>query len=253
MIAQFLASVTDAEEATLAAEGGADIIDCKDPALGALGALPVATVAAVRRAVAASVPVSATIGDLPAEPGPVVAATLAMAQSGCDLVKIGFFPGGDPRATIAALGRLELKGTRLAGLLLADTDPDFSLISDMARAGFAGVMVDTAAKSRGSLTACLSPSALAEFVTQARALGLFAGFAGSLRLSDVADLLRLKPNVLGFRGALCAGAERTSRLCPARVRAVRAEIDRCAGPTRTGPNQNARALMLKQDAGYEQC
>ncbi len=239
MITQFLASVTDAAEAVLAVEGGADIIDCKDPARGALGALPVATVASVRLAVARSILVSATIGDLPAEPGPVVAATCAMAASGCDLVKIGFFPGGDPHATIAALGRLDLKGVRLAGLLLADHEPDFTLVDAMAKAGFAGVMVDTAGKSHGSLTTHLSLSALTELVTQAQVAGLFAGFAGSLRLSDVADLLRLKPNVLGFRGALCTGAERTSRLCPARVRAVRAEIDRCARCAQVEARQDA--------------
>ena len=35
----FLASVINADEADIALEGGADIIDCKDPASGALGAL----------------------------------------------------------------------------------------------------------------------------------------------------------------------------------------------------------------------
>ena len=37
---RLLASVQDAEEADIALLGGADIIDFKDPAHGALGALP---------------------------------------------------------------------------------------------------------------------------------------------------------------------------------------------------------------------
>ena len=40
----FLASVTNAAEAETALAGGADIIDCKDPSSGALGALDLAAV-----------------------------------------------------------------------------------------------------------------------------------------------------------------------------------------------------------------
>ena len=68
MTTAFLASVTTVAEAELAARCGADIIDCKDPAQGALGALPVRTVTAIRRGVPPSLPVSATIGDLASDP-----------------------------------------------------------------------------------------------------------------------------------------------------------------------------------------
>ena len=40
-------SVRDADEADLAARAGADLVDAKDPARGALGALPAATVRAI--------------------------------------------------------------------------------------------------------------------------------------------------------------------------------------------------------------
>lgn len=224
----FLASVMSVEEAAKAQSGGADIIDCKDAARGALGALPVSVVAAIRRSLPAGIPVSATIGDIPSEPGPVVAAVMAMARSGADDIKIGFFPGGNARATIAALGACDPNQARLVGLLLADRDPDFSLLADMARAGFRGVMVDTAGKAGTTLRDHMSEAKLAEFVKQARAFGLFCGFAGSLGLSDIATLMRLKPNVLGFRGALCAGADRTGRLSLQAVRAVTTEIERNA-------------------------
>jgi len=46
--ARMLASVTDEREAELVAALGADIVDAKDPAAGALGALPHATVSAIR-------------------------------------------------------------------------------------------------------------------------------------------------------------------------------------------------------------
>ncbi|MEQ1696362.1 MAG: (5-formylfuran-3-yl)methyl phosphate synthase [Hyphomicrobiaceae bacterium] len=232
---QFLASVTTVEEAQLAASCGADIVDCKDPSRGALGALSLKTVAAIRDALPSSVILSATIGDLAAEPGPVTQATLAMGQSGTDIVKIGFFPGGDARATIASLARDDLKHISLVGLLLADRDPDFTLIHDMADAGFAGVMLDTEGKASGGLRNHLTEPALSQFIALARNRGLFAGFAGSLALSDIAPLMRLKPNVLGFRGALCAGKIRTGSLSPEAIRAVAAEMARHRGHETTTP------------------
>jgi len=230
----FLASVTSASEAVLAHTHGADIIDAKDPSRGALGALPVATVAAIRAALPRHVPASATIGDLPADPGQLVAAARAMAESGCDMIKIGFFPGGDARGAIAALGQLEIPNVRLVGLLLADQAPDFSLVPVMARAGFAGVMLDTAGKGSGSLLDHVSMATLDIFIEQAHAANLFAGLAGSLRLSHVASLMRLKPHVLGFRGALCEAGNRTGCLSGDLVAQVRAAFESDKAPVSAG-------------------
>ena len=101
---RLLASVTNESEASLVAACGSDIIDCKDPAAGALGALPLATVARIVGAVGAHCPISATIGDLPADPESVAEAAGRMAETGVDFIKIGFFPGGDVRTAIARLG-----------------------------------------------------------------------------------------------------------------------------------------------------
>jgi (5-formylfuran-3-yl)methyl phosphate synthase len=221
---RFLASVTNESEAKLAATCGADVIDCKNPSEGALGALPVEVVRAVRRDVPAHIPVSATIGDIPAEPEPVLAAVRAMAATGVDYVKIGFFAGGDARATIERLGEAELVNVRLVGVLLADRDPDLFLVDDMQRAGFLGVMLDTAGKDGRTLRDHMSGSELRRFVQKAQSAGLLAGLAGSLRVADISDLCHLAPDILGFRGALCAARHREGALDATAVRAVRHAI-----------------------------
>jgi len=221
----FLASVTSAEEASLALAGGADLIDCKDPSAGALGALPHATVREVAALVAGRAPVSATVGDLPPEPGVLVEAASAMAATGVDIVKIGFFGSDDARPAIAALGRMKRAGTHLVAVMMADQAPDFGLIAHLAANGFAGVMLDTANKSAGRLTTVMPPSELATFVLMTRKLGLMSGLAGSLSAEDIAPLANLGPDVLGFRGALCETG-RVSKLDPARVGAIGLEIDR---------------------------
>src|SRR5260221_675769 len=54
--------------------------------------------------------------------------------------------------------------------------------------------------------------------------GQCAGLAGSLETPDIPRLLMLPPDYLGFRGALCAGRDRSARLDPAAVGVVRGLI-----------------------------
>ncbi len=206
----FLASVRNAGEAMTALAGGADILDCKDPSLGALGAvsLPV-----VREIVAAAglgvtspgVTVSATVGDLPNDPHRVAKAAEEVAAAGVHIVKWGLFDQDGAIQVINALQGADIGSSQFVAVLMADRNPDLALLAPLAAAGFAGVMLDTADKSRGSLTQILSAQEIVAFVTQARKHGLISGLAGSLRVADIEPLLSYGPDVLGFRGALCTG------------------------------------------------
>lgn len=216
---RLLASVRAPEEARRAVDGGADIIDLKEPAQGALGRLSDATIAAILGAVAGRRPTSATIGDLPLAPAPVLAAVRAMAATGVDIVKLGMF-AGDAAATVAALGGAARDGIRLVAVLFADRAPDLSLVSRCADAAFYGVMLDTADKAGGPLTRHLAEPTLARFIADAHRHRLLAGLAGSLSASDVPRLLPLKPDYLGFRSALTTGG-RDAPLDPAAVARLR--------------------------------
>jgi uncharacterized protein (UPF0264 family) len=220
----FLASVTSAAEAEIAVDGGADIIDCKDPAAGALGALSMHTVREIIARVDGRRPVSATIGDLPCEPDALVSAAASMATTGVDIVKIGFFGNDDPRPAMMALGAALRRSSKLVAVLMADANPDFGVISALDDAGFWGVMLDTAEKSAGRLTTVLSPDKLRAFVLQARTKNLFVGLAGSLMEADIPVLASYGPDMLGFRGALCSTG-RTSAIEADRVAAVRRALD----------------------------
>lgn len=220
----FLASVMNAGEAEVALAGGADIIDCKNPASGALGALSTDTVHKIVQRIGRRLPVSATVGDLPAHPEILTKAAAKMAATGVDIIKIGFFGDSDPRRGIEALGAARAAPIRLVAVLMADRDPDLTLLAELAAAGFEGAMLDTADKSSGGLTSALPFNRLADFVQAARGHGLLAGLAGSLKESDIAVLVDLDPDVMGFRGALC-GAGRESALEPDRVASVRQKLD----------------------------
>jgi len=216
-----LASVTSLTEARIVLASSVDIIDLKAPAKGALGALPLEVVREIVAGMDGACPLSATIGDQPLLPEPVLASVRQMAATGVDFVKIGFFAGGDMQATLDALAPVASGGLRLIAVLFGDSLPKIAWLDAIARAGFRGVMLDTQDKQRGSLLDSCPIDFLTDFVSAARARGLLCGLAGSLRKTDIPSLLPLAPDYLGFRGALCAGSRRTDRLDEDAVREIR--------------------------------
>ncbi|GLK69152.1 (5-formylfuran-3-yl)methyl phosphate synthase [Hansschlegelia plantiphila] len=223
----FLASVASLDEMEAARLGGADIVDLKEPARGALGAWSHDD---LRRAVAAWTAwrgprplLSATIGDQPMTPGIVREAAEAVASTGVPIVKLGVFADGDPLACFAALEPLAAR-RRLIAVFFGDLAPDLALLEHVAAAGFHGAMLDTADKAAGGLRRHLGQPELSAFVNRARTLGLLTGLAGSLTIEDIAPLASLGPDYLGFRGALCVGG-RTGRVDPAAIRNVRATLE----------------------------
>ncbi|MGO8916339.1 MAG: (5-formylfuran-3-yl)methyl phosphate synthase [Stellaceae bacterium] len=249
---RLLASVRSPAEAQAAIAGGADIIDLKEPAAGALGRLPDGMLRATLAAVAGRRPTSATIGDLPLAPAPILAAVRAMAETGVDIVKLGIF-AGDAAATLAALGAATRDGIRLVAVCFADRQPDFDLIARCADAGFHGVMLDTAEKRGGPLTRHLRPAELRRFIALARARGLLAGLAGSLAAADVPALLPLAPDFLGFRSALTIGG-RDAPLDAAALARLRLLIDGAAASSATaaaGAQAAARAAVSASAAGIK--
>lgn len=225
-----LASVASVEEAALALEGGADLIDLKDPAAGALGALPMATIRAAVRLVSGRRRLSATVGDRVTDPAALAGAVARTAAAGVDFVKVGFAAGADHHALAGALAREAARGTAIVAVLFADRDADFTLLGRLAACGFAGAMLDTAEKNGVSLSRCMDEARLGRFVDGARSLGLLSGLAGSLGPQDVAPLMALGPDYLGFRGALCGGGERRAGLDPGRLRAIRVLVRTSAPP-----------------------
>lgn len=227
---RLLASVASLEELTLAARGGADILDLKDPKTGALGAWPLDDIVRAvdtARQWPVRAPLSATVGDLPMDHAAVAGRVAETWACGVDYVKIGLFPSGDPVGCVEALAPAARRGTRIVAVLFADlwSDPG-TLLPDIAKAGFAGAMLDTAGKGSGGLLRHKTMDELARFLAQAGGYGLLTGLAGSLSLEDVPLLLPLAPDYLGFRTALCGEGNRGGALDPTALAAVRDAVPR---------------------------
>lgn len=226
-MSRMLASVTNVKEALIALEGGADIIDLKDPSQGALGALSQEVIREIVKAVDHRKPVSATIGDLPMQPELVAEAVRNTAATGVDIVKIGFFGRERHAECIHALQPLATQGIRMVAVLFADGAPDFGLVPQLAHAGIHGVMLDTAIKNGKRLRDHLDNAQLQSFVEQAHEQSLLVGLAGSLAIFDVEALVKLDADYLGFRGALCQASERKAALDSQRLSCLKNVLYSC--------------------------
>jgi len=205
---RLLVSVSTADEARAALEGGAGIIDAKDPHGGALGPVSLDTLAAIRDAVAGARLLTAALGDAVATDLEPLAQ--AYAAAGAGLVKVGFAAtAGDAGALLA--GAVRGAGRAGAGVVTvayADADAGaavtFDTVIDLAvAAGARGVLVDTTNKTGPGLTSLVQPGQLAAWVSRARHAGLWAAVAGRLSADDLLAVAASGADVAGVRGAAC--------------------------------------------------
>ena len=244
-----LASVGDAREAEIVVGAGADIVDMKNPRAGAIGAVAIDAAREIATAVGGRRRLSATMGDPPYDAEALAARARALRAIGVDDFKLAV-DSAMLDSLEGALGELTRDGAWI-GMLFADQSPDFALLPRLAKLGFKGAMLDTADKSRGRLTTHLDAPAIAEFCARCRQLGLLSGLAGSLEAPDAPRLLMARPDVLGFRGALCEGRARAGAVDARATQLIRDLIPREAPIAPSAPNVDWRLMGRGLFAGGE--
>lgn len=232
---KLLISVTSAAEAQAAIQGGADIIDLKNPAEGALGAAAVAAL----RDVCALLPsnglvASAALGESSSAPGVLALAAYGAATLGARYVKIGLLtPVPTEAITLLQLiqASLHLANPECALIAVGYADAaeiralPWQLLPEVAHAArIKGCMIDTALKDGRCLFDHCAEPALAHWVAECRAAGLLCALAGSLSQADLPALRRLAPDVAGFRGAACRGDRVKGQVEAELVAALRAGL-----------------------------
>jgi (5-formylfuran-3-yl)methyl phosphate synthase len=217
-----------------------DIVDVKNPAEGSLGANFPWVIREIRDVVPADKPVSATVGDVPYKPGTVAQAALGAVASGASYIKVGLYGCTTPEQAVDVMRGVvrAVKDHRPDALVVASGYADAHRIGsvnplalpDIARrSGSDAAMLDTAVKDGTRLFDHVPPEVCAAFVRQAHDAGLLAALAGSLTAGDLGELTRIGTDIVGVRGAVCEGGDRTTgRIRPSLVAAFRAELDRHA-------------------------
>lgn len=209
-------SVTNGDETRAALEGGADIIDIKNPAEGALGAPSPAMIQDVCLALKGRNPFSVALGEFPGKPCAAALAAIGSAYFNPNFIKLAFIPYTPPAEIAQTLQEIKKslrcvqKPIPVVAVAYADTLRYASWNLDQFSAiamdnGAEGCLVDTWEKKNKSLLDYLSWEEIKQFISSCRSRQLFCGLAGSLRISDVIDITRLKPDIIGVRSAVCGG------------------------------------------------
>jgi uncharacterized protein (UPF0264 family) len=244
---QLLVSVKDAIEAAAALDGGADIIDAKDPDNGALAAVAVDVFREIHGLVGGVRLVTAALGDAV---DAASAGTIAneYARAGAKLVKIGF-AGIASHARVATLLAAARDGAAgHAGVIatayadadrVASLDP-FAIVDAAAAAAVTGVLLDTADKQGPGLGELMSLATLRAWVAAARDARLLVAVAGKLTADDFAMVNDAGTDIVGVRGAACDNG-RTGRISAAHVHQLTSVVAR----------RSARAPVPGPAAAYE--
>lgn len=219
---KLLVSVRNATEAVAALEGGADIIDVKEPKHGPLGMAEPRVMSEVVDAVDGRVPVSVAMGELRDNP------SMASIPKGVAFAKIGL-SGVGPRwrqQLTRKFGQAPKNIRPIAVAYFNASNRAYPPVTeDVVRWAIenrvAGVLFDTYMKDRGNLFETrrsylipkdiledLCTEQVLEYVEFVQAAGLLMALAGSLSGAALETALAMEPDIIGVRGAVCVDGKR---------------------------------------------
>ena len=198
-MSKVLGSIKDLSEAKLLLKTDIDIIDLKDPSNGALGRLSNDDINNIVKYVANKKLTSSTVGDLPNNIEIIKKNVDEISSTNVNFIKIGVYK----KEYIKTL--CDIKSCKkLIAVFFADKFlPTKDEILILKNSGFSGVMIDTSNKNFGNLFDHVSDIEVHNFISNAKNLNLLTGIAGSINGSHIKQIMKLNPNYMGFRGALC--------------------------------------------------
>jgi uncharacterized protein (UPF0264 family) len=216
-------------------DGGADIIDVKEPNRGSLGMADSATIQDIVKLVAGRVPVSVALGEYRADPRIPDLNGVTWAKLGLR----GLWRRTRNSKTLAPLLSFAeaIQPVGLVGVVYADDrrafSPPFDVVLDWYQ-GFQikgasppGILIDTAVKDGKGLMCWKSLAALKQYQQRCRDAGFFLALAGSLRMDDIHLLVEyIQPDIIAVRGAACEGAERNGEISRRLVDQLRQAVRR---------------------------
>ena len=213
---QLLISVINENEAKSAIDGGADIIDVKNPLEGSLGANSPGVIKSIRKNTPVKIPVSAAIGDAPDLPGLMSLAALGAAVCDVQYIKVGLYGVITTERAVNLLKEIKKpvmgynRNIKIIAVAYGDAHKIGSLsplecLTAAAEAGVDGCMMDTIVKGEGDLFSSLSVGNINRFIKESKKHNLLSALAGSLRIDHISILKDLDPDIIGFRGAVCGG------------------------------------------------
>lgn len=240
---KLLVSVRDVAEARIALEAGVDLIDMKEPAKGALGAVDAAEAKRIAELCGQGrKPLSMALGELPEnfpsdlgayEPFALFEEPLPRVPDEVCFVKVGL-AGCARRARwrqqLQLLRRSFDPNTGFVAVVYADGDAVAApaaeaIVAEAIKLDARGVLVDTAVKDGRTVFDHWSPAQLRRLIEEVQSLGMLAVIGGGLTLATIPQVVLCGADYVAVRGAACA-VDRTSQIDAERIRAIQQLLPR---------------------------
>ncbi len=229
---KLLVSPMNVQEAIASEQGGADIIDVKNPKEGSLGANFPWVIHEIKSHV--KKPLSATIGDFNYKPGTASLAALGAAVAGAQYIKVGLYGIHTPEQAYELLAGVarSVRTFDAEKVVVASAYSDYGRIGSISpfelpaaarRADVDVVMVDTGIKDGRSTFEFMGDEELKRFVGLAHENRLNCAIAGSIKFKDIAFLREISPDIIGVRGMVCGG-DRTQAIRPELVAELKKQL-----------------------------
>lgn len=235
-VSKLLVSVRSLEDAKFAVEGGADLLDVKEPTQGSLGMADIGIVREISERIRRDetpIPLSVALGELvdwmEVDSPPLIPAEVSFA-------KLGLSRLSSTKAWSIAWHSIrqrfdEKRDHKLKWVAVAYADNDLAqaprideVLSAAIETDCAGMLIDTFCKSGGSLLNYVTAAGLIELAGQCHAAGMFLALAGSLNIRQLELLADVPVDVIAIRSAACHNGDRNGVIDSCRVRTFRSAL-----------------------------
>ncbi|MCH2201728.1 MAG: (5-formylfuran-3-yl)methyl phosphate synthase [Fuerstiella sp.] len=232
---KLLVSVRSSKEALAAFEGGADIIDVKDPSNGSLGLAQSCVIEQITDLIHARSPnmmISAALGEV--SESTVSNAVNLSAVSHLTLVKSGLsgllsLPTPWQKAWHRFREMTSLRHSKTQWVAVAyaderrsDSPSVMDVLEEGHRIGCPFLLIDTFQKDGTSLLDWVSQRNLDRIRRRTRDLGMKLALAGQITTGLLPQVLCCDPDIVAVRGSVCADGHRGKTVTRSRVRSFAA-------------------------------
>ncbi len=205
---KILGSIKNVEEASIVAEYNFDIIDIKNIDDGALGYVGDEQIILISNKIKKRI-LSVTAGNQ-IHPNNYIMINRVELLNSLDIeyIKIGIFDLEYIKEHELFLKKIESLNIKKVGVLFADRRLDMNQIMNACTLSYDGLMIDTIDKSSKCTFDLLNIDLLNNFVEECHNSNKFCGISGSMTYENIEYAVSLKPDFIGYRGALCSSSNR---------------------------------------------
>lgn len=236
---QLLVSVRSWAEAVQAIDGGAEILDIKEPANGSLGMADLETILDIARQISnegRTISLSVALGelsdwidldDVPTLPDEVTYAKLGLHgqanncgwQRSWSAIRESF----DRRRETP----LKWVAVAYADQATLQSPPLDDVVYAAIETRCAGLLIDTFSKTNGTLFDGVSLSELHATAGRCHSSGLFLAVAGRVTLDSLRDLIEVDADIIAIRSAACPSGNRKGTIDSSLVARFRRTLQGC--------------------------